>query len=88
MRMKEKRKEYLELEIRNASDCPMCGSRNVGCVDSRDFRNIRERRRKCRDCNHSFWTVEVMTDDLDRILYSMEKIKSMKKELEEIINNV
>lgn len=43
--------------------CPECGSTNLYCIDSREMRgNKRRRRHKCLDCDYRFTTVEIIVD--------------------------
>lgn len=43
--------------------CPACGSSNLYCIDSREMRgNKRRRRHKCLDCDCRFTTVEIIVD--------------------------
>jgi transcriptional regulator NrdR family protein len=43
--------------------CPACSSTNLYCIDSREMRgNKRRRRHKCLDCDCRFTTVEIIVD--------------------------
>lgn len=43
--------------------CPTCNSNNLYCIDSRDVRgNKRRRRHECLDCEHRFTTIEIIVD--------------------------
>lgn len=43
--------------------CPECGSSNLYCIDSREMRgNKRRRRHRCLDCDYRFTTVEILVD--------------------------
>jgi len=46
--------------------CPECGAEKTGVVDSREFTNdfVRsiKRRRKCSQCGHKYYTLEVPFD--------------------------
>lgn len=43
--------------------CPACSSTNLYCIDSREMRgNKRRRRHECLDCHYRFTTVEIIVD--------------------------
>lgn len=43
--------------------CPACSSTNLYCIDSREMRgNKRRRRHECLDCDYRFTTVEIIVD--------------------------
>lgn len=43
--------------------CPDCGSRDLYCVDSREMRgNKRRRRHRCLNCDYRFSTIEIIVD--------------------------
>lgn len=60
--------------------CPKCGSYNVIVIDSRPADAMVNRRRKCCVCDYRFNTVEVNTDNYDRLVQLavlMEKVRDM-----------
>lgn len=43
--------------------CPACGSRNLYCIDSREMRgNKRRRRHQCLSCDYRVSTIEIIVD--------------------------
>ena len=43
--------------------CPVCGSGDLYCIDSREMRgNKRRRRHRCVSCDYRFSTVEIIVD--------------------------
>lgn len=46
--------------------CPKCRSENTGCIDSREDKRKRKRRRRyvCQNCGGRFSTYEIYADEL------------------------
>lgn len=43
--------------------CPACNSRDLYCIDSREMRgNKRRRRHRCLRCDYRFTTIEIVVD--------------------------
>ena len=47
--------------------CPLCGSDNFGVVDSRDQSGLLTRKRRCKNCGHGWFTVEIDQEEYQKM---------------------
>ena len=54
--------------------CPKCGSKNTGCIDSRNGKKNRRRRYICKACSVRFTTYEIYADELRASAAALEEL--------------
>ena len=69
-------------------DCPQCGNNNTWCSDSRQVigRPWRRRRRRCRDCDFRWSTLEVAEHELAALVEFHESLTKMHSVLSDILH--
>ena len=74
-------------ELNDIETCSKCGSSNTFVIDSRKNNSpYRIRRRKCRECGHTWGTVEIIQKDFNQLLIKNNELALDAKDANELVS--